>query len=331
MMVDDDASPAPWAVQPAASGFAHDLRTALAARRSTLRGLSLALQQRGVTVSTPLLAAWRSGTFTPSGPTDLVAAHALEDLLALPPGQLTRWVDPDGTPRRPGQRPVTGAARPVTRLGAGGDDAAGGGAYASPRATGVDRAAASVQRARTALGFERSGLLTERTVDVVLSIDDSGVEQHVTQRTEWVAREDGVDSFPSVLVVPPGVRERAHVEPLTACRLGPAYVDLVEGVFATALVLPHPLRAGESVTTVHRVHLPADAPSEGLHQHRVSAEVERISVAVSFETTCAPSSWIGYSCTEEQERSAELAPLDGVVRVARDDFGPGVVGVRWHW
>lgn len=329
-MVDDDTSPAPWAVEPAAAGFAHDLRTALAARRSTLRGLSLALQQRGVTVSTPLLAAWRSGTFPPAGPDDVTAAHALEDLLALPPGQLTRWVDPQGTPRRPGQRPAGGGARPVTRLEEA-QRAGGHGTYAPTRRTGVDRAAASVQRARTALGFERSGLLVERTVDVVLSIDDSGVEQHVTQRTEWVAREDGVDSFPSVLVVPPGVRDRARVEPITACRLGPAYVDLAEGVFAAALVLPHPLRAGESVTTVHRVHLPEDAPSEGLHQHRVSGRVERISVAVSFDDACAPTSWIGYSSGDDAERSAALAPLDGLVRVTRDDFGPGVVGVRWHW
>ncbi|MFC6695548.1 hypothetical protein ACFP83_06220 [Nocardioides daphniae] len=296
------------------SDFAHEFRHALAARRSSLRGLSLSLQHRDLHVSTPRLAAWRSGTIVPAGPEDLRAARALEDVLELPAGHLTRWIDPTGTPQRSARHTGALAAAPAT-----------------PLAGELAMLSSSEQRARTALGFERSGLLTERAVEVELVIDEHGTERHITQCTEWVAQEDGVDTFPSVLAVPTPVRGRSRIEPLGGCRLGPSYVDLAEGVFATALVLPAPLMAGETATTVHRTHLPEDITPDVVYEHRVLHRVERVEVRVRFEPTCAPTSWRGHSRTEEQERGSDVVPVDGVARVARDDFGPGTVGLRWSW
>lgn len=298
-------------------GFAREFRLALAERRSSLRGLSLSLQHRDVHVSTPALAAWRAGRSLPAGPEGLRAAGALEDVLELPRGHLSRWVDPNGDARR------TAAPRP-------GVTARTRGTSASPRG-GQTLLSASEQRARTALGFQRSSLLTERTVEVEVEIDGLGRQRHVTQRTEWVAREDGVDAFPSVLVVPTPVRGRSRVEPVSGCRLGPSYVDLAEGVFATALVLAAPLRVGETVTTVHRTHLPEDVAPDGVHEHRVLHRVERVAVRVRFDPACPPSTWQGHSRTDEEERGGEVVPVDGVAQVARDDFGPGAVGLRWSW
>lgn len=303
------------------STFAHDFRLALAARHSSLRGLSLALTERGVQVSTPLLAAWRAGTVTPAGPAELAAVRVLEELLALPADHLARWVDPQATPRRPGgRRPEVGGGPAVDAApSAPADVDVVGGSGAARDA----RIAAAVQRARTALGFERSGLLVERSVDLVLELDARGVERRITQVTEWVARVDGVDSFPSVLVTAAPVRGRAVVEPVSDCRLGPTYADLAEGVFAAALVLPRPLRLGESVTTVHRTHLPEDASPETVHEHRLLHRVERVSVGVVFDADRGPAAWQGFSRTDEEERAGEVVAQDGVARVARDDFGPG--------
>lgn len=306
------------------SGFAHDFRVALAARRSSLRGLSLTLAERGAHVSTPLLAAWRAGTVAPAGTAELAAVRALEELLALPADHLARWVDPDATPQRPGgRRPEVDAPAPPSTPGPPSTGAA--------RDTRDTRIAAAVQRARTALGFERSGLLVERSVDVVVELDARGAEHRVTQVTEWVAHVDGVDSFPSVLVTAAPVRGRAVVEPVSACRLGPTYADLAEGVFAAALVLPRPLRAGETVTTAHRTLLPEDVDPETVHEHRLLHRVERVSVGVLLDADRAPTAWQGFSRTDEEERAAAVVPRGGVARVARDDFGPGVVGLRWSW
>lgn len=304
--------------RPDASDFAHEFRLALAARRSSLRGLSLSLQHRDLHVSTPLLAAWRSGTFVPAGPEDLRAARALEEVLEWPAGHLSRWVDATGTPQRSAARRTRATVESPEPVSPG---VQGDQGVLSP----------SEQRARTALGFERSGVLTERTVEVELALDDHGTERHITQRTEWVAQEDGVDTFPAVLVVPTPVRGRSRIEPLHGCRLGPSYVDLAEGVFATALVLPAPLMAGETATTVHRTHLPEDITPDVVYEHRVLHRVERATVRVRFEPTCAPTAWRGHSRTEEQERGSEVVPADGVAQVARDDFGPGTVGLRWAW
>lgn len=306
-----------------AGGFAHDFRGLLASRRSSLRGLSLTLAERGVQVSTPLLAAWRSGTADPAGPVDLAAVRALEDMLSVPVGHLARWVDPTATPQRPGGRgpQAPAVAGPITDVVVG-----------DPRRESRDaRAAASVRRARTALGLERTGQLVERSVDLVLELDERGVERQVTQRTEWVAQVDGVDTFPAVLITATSVHGRARVEPVSGCRLGPTYADLAEGVFAAALVLPLPLRAGEGVTTVHRTILPADVAPDTVYEHRLLHRVERISVAVLVDGDRTPSTWQGFSRTDDEERAGEVVPHGGVARVSRDDFGPGVVGLRWSW
>lgn len=311
----------------AAGGFAHDFRSILAARRSSLRGLSLQLAERGVQVSTPVLAAWRTGTAAPAGVDELVAVQRLEEVLAVPTGHLARWVDPTATPRRLGER------RPGTPPGLSPDLSPDMPPIASDRigSSRDARSAAAVQRARTALGLERTGQLVERSVDLVLELDERGVERRVTQRTEWVAQVDGVDTFPAVLITASPGRGRARVEPVSGCRLGPTYSDVSDGVFAAALVLPLPLRSGQSVTTVHRTHLPEDVAPDTVYEHRLLHRVERISVGAVFDADHAPLTWQGFSRDDEDERAGEVVPQGGVARVSRDDFGPGVVGLRWSW
>ena len=165
----------------------------------------------------------------------------------------------------------------------------------------------------------------------MLELDARGVERRITQRTEWVAQVDGIDTFPAVLITASPSRSRARVEPVSGCRLGPTYSDLADGVFAAALVLPVPLRAQESVTTVHRTHLPEDVAPDTVYEHRLLHRAERTSVAVVFDPEHAPSTWQGFSRDDVEERAGEVVPQGGVARVARDDFGPGVVGLRWTW
>lgn len=200
----------------------------------------------------------------------------------------------------------------------------------APQAPTAEATEAAVRRARRALGLERDGLLVARTVDLVLTLDGEGRARYLTQRTAWLARHEGVDSFPAVHVADGPVRGRAEVEAVAGCRTGPSYADLAAGVFATALALPTPLREGERVVTVHRTHLPGDHAERPEVRHRVEACLERISLVVAFDPGRAPAAWQGWS-RDDQERAAALEPVDGVVRLARDDFGPGVVGVRWRW
>lgn len=315
--------------------FADALRTALVVRRSSLRGLSLELAEHGVQVSTPLLAAWRSGARRPTGSEGVAAARALEELLALPTGHLAGWVDVTGDDRGP-LRPDVPGAPVVPATGPSGvrlprrrlPDGLPAPAPASAPAVAV--ADAAVRRARRALGLEREGLLAVRAVDLVLTLDATGRGSQLTQRTTWVARHDGVEAFPAVHVAGGPVRRAAEVEAVAGCRTGPSYADLAAGVSATSLVLAAPLREGERAETVHRTLLPEDPAARPEVQHRVEAGVERVSLTVAFDPARAPVDWQGWS-RDDQERAAALEPGEGVVRLARDDFGPGVVGVRWRW
>ena len=124
-------------------------------------------------------------------------------------------------------------------------------------------ARAAVARARTALGFDqRSGLQRVR-LEVRLEVDRLGACRAVEQRTGWRAVVEGVESFPVAtllparLPTPPEDRPAVVVEALAGCTPGPSYVDLGEGLAATALTFPAPLAQGQEVTTVHRVEVPS--------------------------------------------------------------------------
>lgn len=229
--------------------FGHALRTALVARHATLRGLSVALSERDHLVTTPLLAAWRSGAVVPGGAEDRAAVSVLEQLLDLGEGELVRHLDPDATGSTRSRRPGTFDGvlpSPATGQPAGDAEAS-------------TRVCDSVQRARTALGFGRAvQQMVETRVELRLESDEARKEWWIVQRSRWSSPAGGVDCVPLVVVTPTPVSGRVRVEPIEGCRLGPSYVDLAEGVFATSLVLPAPLREGDTVTTLHRTHLPPD-------------------------------------------------------------------------
>lgn len=234
--------------------FAPALRTALVTRHATLRGLSDALSERGHLVSTTLLASWRSGSVVPGGSADLQSVVALESLLELTTGELTGRLDPDATQSTRGRRPGTV------------DDALPTPAAEQRRSVAepADNISDSVQRARTALGFGRVvQSMLETRLELKVETDDSRTAWWVTQRSEWTSPTGGVDCVPLVVVTPTPVSGRVRVEAIEGCRLGPTYVDRAEGVFATSLVLPAPLRAGDTVSTVHRTHLPDDIAPTG--------------------------------------------------------------------
>lgn len=237
----------------ASRDFGQAFRAALVARHATLRGLSVALVERGHPVTTPLLAAWRSGAVVPGGPDDLDAVTALEELLGLRSGDLGGQLDPEATGS-------TRSRRPGTFDGVLPAPATGQPASTAPTDEHDDRSISdSVQRARTALGFDRVvQLMVETRIDLRLETDEARTTWWITQRSEWRSPAGGVDCVPLVVVTPTPVSGRVRVEPIEGCRLGPTYVDLAEGVFATSLVLAAPLRAGDTVTTVHRAYLPAD-------------------------------------------------------------------------
>lgn len=234
--------------------FGQALRTALVARHATLRGLSVALTERDHPVTTPLLAAWRSGAVVPGGAEDRAAVGVLEQLLDLGEGELVRHLDPDATQSRRSPRPgtVDGVPlSPATGQPAGDTEAS-------------SRLRDSVQRARTALGFGRTAQqMVETRVELRLESDEAREEWWIVQRSRWSSPAGGVDCVPLVVVIPTPVSGRVRVEPIEGCRLGPSYVDLAEGVFATSLVLAAPLREGDTVTTLHRTHLsPELAPTQ---------------------------------------------------------------------
>ncbi len=80
-----------------ANRFPGELRVALHASGLTLESVQRKLAERGFSVGRSTLSYWQNGRRLPTGPTSLLAVHALEDILRLPSGRLTdALADPGG-------------------------------------------------------------------------------------------------------------------------------------------------------------------------------------------------------------------------------------------
>lgn len=225
-----------------------------------------------------------------------------------------------------------GPAGPEGSVGPGGPDGPAPEelVQARPASTPADIEAA-VQRAHLALGFDQGGELEERSVQLVLEVDEHGVQRSLTQRTVWRATRAGADSFPVFALLPTPVGERVVVEALEGCTTGPTYADLREGLFATSLLLPRRLAAGEEATTVHRIMLPGDAAPQTSYEHRLKQWVDDVTLEIRFHPELLPNGGGAFVRVGDEEEPVPVTASETSVLASCGGFGPGVAGVYWQW
>ena len=210
----------------------------------------------------------------------------------------------------------------------------------------------AVARARTALGFDQRNSLVRVRLEVRLEVDRRGACRVVEQRTTWRAVVDAVECFPVATLLsalpaaplPPGERPAVAVEALRGCTLGPSYVDLGEGLSATALTFPGPLALGQEATTAHRVRVPSPshelpAPSpqpaeravRGCYEQQLLGPVGQVCVQVVTDPQAVPLAGEVHLRTRAGQRVEPFVLGEGSLAWSGEMPEPGELLTRWCW
>ncbi|MBO0845804.1 MAG: hypothetical protein J2P22_10345 [Nocardioides sp.] len=273
------------------------------------RGVSLAwlhqrLVDRGHPVSPAALSYWRSGRSQPERGTSRDALVEIERLLHVDPGSLTSRLGPS---RRPGPRPAERTLRELFAETPGLEDAL------------------------HALGF--IGLydeVVETIRHVTVDVDADGRTGAMQVRAALRARHDDARRTPLIMTMDES-GQMAQFVPIAGCSLGRQVIDVQSRVYATELLLDHPMAKDETALYELAVDLPEPIKDTHIDQY-VVRRVSELLVWVRFDPAHRPAHVERYTQVGDHEtvERLDLGGGCGAHAMARG-FGPGMLGVRWSW
>lgn len=284
---------------PSTGAFPEALRAAIAARNVTLVWLRNRLADRGSPVSLTTLSYWRSGRRNPEGAGSLAAVEAIEELLGTPAGQLSGHLR---STRRTG--PLPPPRMPI------GDDAL--------RQDMTDSLAA--------VGAPPLTTLRDLSTHVVADIDQHGclrrrqIRMLVQATSGTLARLAWVEVSRSPTTSAPRLTE------MTGARLGPTHDHPNQMIRAYALELEREVAAPDTALVEWSTDFDEDYPAEPELGHFVARPAREVMIWVRFHPDRLPR-WC-----EEQVDGEAARPLKMYARTihaTRNQFGPGVLNVRW--
>jgi hypothetical protein len=285
-------------------GFPEAFADALSRRGVSLSWLHRRLVESGHPVSPAALSYWRSGRSQPERGTSRDALVEIEHLLRVTPGELLARLGPS---RRPGPRPAERTLRDLFAENPG------------------------MERALGELGFE--GLydeLVEQVRHLVMDVDADGYVSRIEVRAVMQARREGGRRTPLVVTTD----ERGRVpdfQPVAGCSLGRSTVDGESGVYAAELVLDRALAKGET-TPYELAIVPPEPFAETWVDHYAARRLTELLVWVRFDRGRVPTLVERYTVDGGEEHSEPLELGDGAsAHALARGFGPGVLGLRWHW
>lgn len=190
---------------------------------------------------------------------------------------------------------------------------------------------AAVNRARTALGIGPQPVLVAEDLHLVVDIDAEGIILGATQRTVWRALRPGPARVALVERAPSEGEGRPVVEAIEGCMAGRTYVDLREGLFATALELPGPVNPASTRVSQHRVCQAGGLDARQQIVRTLEASVGHVHLEVRFHPDRLPvaaTAWLG---SEHGGVNVEVALVDGRIVWSGTTTSACTVGLRWGW
>lgn len=283
--------------------FADALRHAVDARGLSLERVRAHLLTYGHDVSVATLSYWQTGRSVPVRRSSLQALGALEAVLAVPRGALASKL-----PSQPGRQ-------------------------SGPRSTaslGISPAVQAAARITAELGIDFNDGYDVISQEQTVRIDGARGCSGAAVDTVIVATKDGLDRLlvgyrsdvPGVLI---------EVSAVSGCRIGRTAAVAAETLTVTEVLLDQPLRAGEPYRfrTRARYDTPAVLVRDWARLH--FQPIRTSSLTLSFAPGDVPECWlyVGPHTIDPAYEPVRLAR--GELTVLREDFGPGVIAVRWAW
>ncbi|MCA0435092.1 MAG: helix-turn-helix domain-containing protein [Actinobacteria bacterium] len=283
--------------------FADALREAIEARGLSLERVRVHLLSYGHDVSVATLSYWQTGRSLPVRRASLQALGALEAILQVPRGSLAaklpsqhgRRTEATATPLPTRHQTTTGLGRIAARMGIGFND---GFTIVSHEQT-------------VTIGADRE--FVGAAMDVVIQATRDGLDRLLV----------GLQSdVPGVLI---------DVVPVAGCRIGQTAAVLNETVTVVEVLLDQPLRTGEPYR--YRILAHYDTPGTVVRDWRwlFFWPVRTASMTLCFTGTDRPEVrlYVGPQVADPPLRPVALPGRE--ITVARQDFGPGVIDLRWAW
>lgn len=289
--------------------FAEVLTEAIQSRGLSLERIRGRLDEAGVPVSIATLSYWQSGRSLPTRARSYHTLVALEDILDLESGHLTRHTHTsDGRTRRelfPWQSVMPGTEIATQII--------------------------------ADLGIDMQGQLARVAMNDRLTIKADRSEAHQESRLLWRADRNGLHRWPLVLeqdADPGDVDAVPSVEAVFGCRVGEV-VEVPERHLVVAEMLsPRSLLRGEHMLSEYRITFaPTSTPSFRLTRSSVDP-VKTVALCTRFDPHELPlrvrggySNAIGSEPTE----FVDLELADNEVQYVRTETSPGVHMMTWEW
>ncbi|MFD3777544.1 hypothetical protein [Streptomyces sp. NPDC058612] len=287
------------------------LRAALAARGLPLHRVQHRLAARGIKVGVTSLSYWQQGARRPRHPESLRAVAALEQILELPEGALSRLL---GTPEA-----AAGAARPASR---------------SYRAlVGVG---AAVEQLLEAMELPPDGGLHSVGHHERVRIGAAGELRSRESQQIVRAHRDGVDRYLAVHHGDPGCdASRVGVTAYENCRTGRVRCHPAAGVVVAELLFDARLRRGDTYVFGYGVEDGTGARSDE-YVRGFSYAGGQYMLQVRFDEAALPVRCRRFARSGPQAPRTGLADLTPsgrhrAVHLLEQGVRCGILGIAWDW
>lgn len=282
--------------------FDEALRKAIERRGLSLSTIHRRLVESGNPGSTSALSYWRTGQRVPEGAHSRAAIAELETILGLDAGSLG---DPLGGGRRAGR--ISPPDSP----------------YSDPSEAQV------LAEMLEILDADLDSSVREISSTSIAHVGKDGGVRAYTTRTLVRALRSNVRSLPLLLPIPADTHELPDFYAIGGGSVGLQKVHPSNTMIGARFELDAPVNAPDTALFEIGLRFPDSFPPVRDAGKGVTRKARELVVWVHFDQDAIPRDVVEFEETADGELTRPLLRTSGSVHAVREDFGPGVFGIRW--
>ncbi|WP_285728257.1 hypothetical protein [Psychromicrobium xiongbiense] len=287
----------------ALTSFSDDFASALDERNLSLSRLRVLLQERGHPVPVATLSYWRSGARRPEGDRSMATVAAIEEILAVGQGRLTRH--------------LVGKSRRIGTVSA----------LADP-----DADDALIRDMQSILNSSPAENMRTLSIQETITVDDRGAVAAVTSLLLLQCVTGRVDRLGYVQTAAEPTEEHPQLTRIVGGSCDLVHVHPSGRAVGFAISLATPLQVGETAMVEATMIFPRSYPVRREHQTFVRRPVRELIQWFRFSSADVPT-WCDEVETVSGVRRTREVALDTPISIhrVRSDFGPGSLRLRWGY
>ena len=175
-----------------------------------------------------------------------------------------------------------------------------------------------------------SDRLVDREVTLKYELGPDGAPVRNTYVLVVESIHGAADRRATVLSVRPGA-ETPTIRALGGYRLGKVIHDRERGIVVGEMLLDRPLLPGETALLEQEVEYTTADPDDNSYFYWAVRRMTSVSLWIRFHPDRIPVRCEHYTVLDGNEEVTELETFGPSVSRTMTGFGPGTLGIRWHW